>query len=200
MNYVLQVVRGRSAATTLRLADGVTSLGRAGDCWIRIKSSQVSRKHCELFEVGDNLTVRDLASSNGTWVNGKRINGQQVLTAGDELTIGGVSFRVAALGGAVPDAPRPKAGETAVVEAVPVDEEEEFEIEFEAEEATAAEADLIPLADESPAPAAVKPAPPPQKPAAKASPEKKAAETPKGEHEDEAIAQFLLDLKLEDED
>ncbi len=43
MNYVLQVVRGRSATTTLKLADGVTSLGRHDDCVVRIKSSQVSR-------------------------------------------------------------------------------------------------------------------------------------------------------------
>src|SRR5262249_19638987 len=65
MNYVLQVVRGRSATTNLRLGDGVTSLGRHDDCIIRIKSSQVSRRHCELLEVDGRLTVRDLGSSNG---------------------------------------------------------------------------------------------------------------------------------------
>ena len=78
MNYVLQVVRGRSASTTLKLADGVTSIGRHDDCLIRIKSSQVSRRHCEVFEVADNLTIRDLGSSNGTFVNGKKVAGQQV--------------------------------------------------------------------------------------------------------------------------
>src|SRR6516165_6811921 len=98
MNYVLQIVRGRSATTTLKLADGVTSLGRHDDCVIRIKSSQVSRRHCELLEAGGKLSVRDLGSSNGTFVNGKRITGQQTLKAGDELTVGGVTLRVVTLG------------------------------------------------------------------------------------------------------
>jgi pSer/pThr/pTyr-binding forkhead associated (FHA) protein len=202
MNYVLQVVRGRSAATTVKLADGVTSLGRGADCWIRVKSAQVSRKHCELHEVGDKLSIRDLGSSNGTWVNGKRVTGQQVLKPGDELTLGGVTFRVAALDAAVPNTPARKAGDTAVVEAVPVaDDDEEFEVEFEAEEVTAAEGELIPLADETPKSVVPPSKPKAGPPAAKAPEDKKAAEKPKAkdDKEDEAIAQFLLDLKLEDE-
>src|SRR5262245_6874840 len=92
MNYVLQVVRGRSVTSTRKLADGVTSLGRHDDCMIRIKSSQVSRRHCELFEAGGKLTIRDLGSSNGTFVNGKRISGPETLKPGDELTIGAVTL------------------------------------------------------------------------------------------------------------
>ncbi|MHB1561292.1 MAG: FHA domain-containing protein, partial [Isosphaeraceae bacterium] len=132
MNYVLQVVRGRSATTTLRLAEGITSLGRHDDCIIRIKSSQVSRRHCELFDADGMLMVRDLGSSNGTFVNGKRVMGQQSLKVGDELTVGGITLRVATLGQPVAAAhtPSAKPGDTAVVEAVPADDDE-FEIEFD---------------------------------------------------------------------
>src|SRR5262249_4024812 len=154
--YVLQVVRGRSATTTLKLADGVTSLGRHDDCLIRIKSSQVSRRHCELFESGGNLNVRDLGSSNGTFVNGKRVMGQQPLKAGDELTVGAVTLRVAKLGGpeAAPGgnvAPKAKPGDTAVVDAIPVDDEdqEEFEIELDEEDVQPG-LEAIPLAEEQP--------------------------------------------------
>src|SRR5690348_8883612 len=135
MNYVLQVVRGRSATTTLRLGDGVTSLGRHDDCLIRIKSSQVSRRHCEIIDTDGRLMLRDLGSSNGTFVNGKRVLGQQALKVGDELTIGSVTLRVATLGQPVAAAhPQPadaKPGDTAVVEAVAVGDDEEFEIEFD---------------------------------------------------------------------
>jgi pSer/pThr/pTyr-binding forkhead associated (FHA) protein len=204
MNYVLQVVRGRSTSTTLKLAEGVTSIGRSDGCWIRIKSSQVSRKHCELFESGDKLSIRDLGSANGTWVNGKRVDGQQVLNAGDELTIGGVSFRVASPGAAAASVRPRKSGDTAVVDAVPVsdDEDEEFELEFEAEEVSPVEVEMIPLADEAPTSVVPKTKPPSAQAPAKAAGEKKAPEPAKEkkEGEDEAIAQFLLDLKLEDDE
>ncbi|MFI5461694.1 MAG: FHA domain-containing protein, partial [Isosphaerales bacterium] len=136
MNYVLQVVRGRSTSTTLKLNDGVTSIGRHDDCVIRIKSSQVSRRHCEIFEVAGKLTIRDLGSSNGTFVNGKRVSGQQVLKPGDEVTVGAVALRVAKIGQEAPAEPRspafkPKAADTAVVDAIAVEEEEEFEMEFD---------------------------------------------------------------------
>ena len=79
MNYILQIVRGRSETNTLRLMDGVNSIGRHDDCLIRIRSSQVSRRHCELHLDRGKLLVRDLGSSNGTFVNGKRVLGQQAL-------------------------------------------------------------------------------------------------------------------------
>ena len=156
MNYVLQVVRGRSASTTLKLADGVTSIGRHDDCLIRIKSSQVSRRHCEVFEVADKLTIRDLGSSNGTFVNGKKVSGQQVLKHGDELTVGAVTLRVAKLGQPAPAAgpsplSKPKAADTAVLEAIAAEpEQEEFEMEFDDGDPEP-EVEGIPLADDDPA-------------------------------------------------
>src|SRR6266404_1455174 len=98
MDFQLMIVRGRGATDTINLGDGVTTVGRHDDCQLRIKSSQVSRKHCELYEKKGLLLVKDLGSSNGTLVNGKRIKGQRVLEPGDELTIGPVQFRVAKVG------------------------------------------------------------------------------------------------------
>jgi predicted component of type VI protein secretion system len=214
MNYVLQVVRGRSANTTLKLSDGVTSVGRHDDCWIRIKSSQVSRKHCEIFESGGKLTIRDLGSSNGTYVNGKRVLGQQALTPGDELTLGAVTLRVAKVGQAPaarpagPIVPKAKAGDTAVGAAITAAEpDEEFEMEFEQDEAEV-ELDVIPLADDDTVTTPTKPSPQAAKatgaattrPAAEKKPGSEPASTSKDEHGDEAIAQFLSDLKLDEDE
>jgi len=206
MNYVLQVVRGRSASTTLKLADGVTSIGRHDDCLIRIKSSQVSRRHCEVVEDADKLTIRDLGSSNGTFVNGKKVAGQQTLKPGDELTVGAVTLRVAKIGQSVsPASPtsKPKAADTAVLDAIPaVDDhdEDEFEMEFDDGDPEP-EVEGIPLADDD----SSKPSKPKgsakAKPAAAASAEPaKATSTASGGNDDDAVAQFLLDLKLDDEE
>jgi FHA domain len=207
MNYVLQVVRGRSASTTLKLADGVTSIGRHDDCLIRIKSSQVSRRHCEVFEASDKLTIRDLGSSNGTFVNGKKVAGQQVLKPGDELTVGAVTLRVAKIGQAVePASPasKPKAADTAVLEAVAVEDEveqDEFEMEFDDGDPEP-EVEGIPLADDETAKPG-KPKSSAKAAAAAASPataHATAASSPDEPKDDDAVAQFLLDLKLDDEE
>jgi pSer/pThr/pTyr-binding forkhead associated (FHA) protein len=216
MNYVLQVVRGRSASTTLKLADGVTTIGRHDDCLIRIKSSQVSRRHCELYEVADKLAIRDLGSSNGTFVNGKKVVGQQALKHGDELTVGAVTLLVAQLGQPPISRPahgsdsKPKAADTAVLDAIVADddEQEEFEMEFDDGDPEPV-VEGIPLADAAdtkPAKSSPKvatasrtPVPAADKPAEKPGPSK-ATNDKEGVKEDDAIAQFLLDLKLDDEE
>ena len=207
MNYALQVVRGRSEANTLRLMDGVNSIGRHNDCQIRIRSSQVSRRHCQLFEEGNKLILRDLGSSNGTFVNGKRVLGQQTLKPGDVLTIGGVTLRVDQLGAApksaaASPAPQPAASDTAEVTALPVaeddfemelvEDEEEFEVALDNEPD---HMDIIPLDDE----------PPPSQPSKAAKPAtavQDQMDKGKGSAEtaDDAVAQFLMDLKLDEDD
>jgi pSer/pThr/pTyr-binding forkhead associated (FHA) protein len=209
MNYVLQVVKGRSATTTLKLSDAVTSIGRHDDCQIRIKSSQVSRRHCEIFEAGGKLAIRDLGSSNGTFVNGKKITGQQVLKPGDEVTVGTVTLRVSKLGQGAPAEPvsasgaKPKASDTAVVDALPADDDQDdFEMEL-GEDLAPSDMDIIPLAgDEPEQPVTTKASKSSKASKSAASSEDTATlKSPdKPEKEDDAVAQFLLDLKLDDEE
>jgi pSer/pThr/pTyr-binding forkhead associated (FHA) protein len=68
------------------------TLGRALGSTIRIPSSAVSRLHCRLRQEGGLLTVEDLESINGTFVNGTRISAVTVVRPGDRLTIGPVTF------------------------------------------------------------------------------------------------------------
>src|SRR4051794_3983747 len=111
MDYQLVVIRGRSASNAVKLQDGVTLAGRQEDCHLRVRSSQVSRKHCELFEKHGLLLVKDLNSPKGTFVNGKKIEGQRVMEPGDERGIGPIPFRVEKIGQPVPPkaAPAPAA-------------------------------------------------------------------------------------------
>ncbi len=204
MDYQLVVTQGRNTSQTLKLGDGVTTVGRQEDCQLRIRSSQVSRKHCELFEKKGLLLLKDLGSSNGTHVNGKKVDGQRVLEPGDILTIGNVTFRVEKVGAAAPApaAAKPvktgkKPADTAVAEAAlglsdATVDDEEFEIDFDEgpvkEDATTSVAPA-----KTNAKAKVEPAP-------KTQARPKAVEEPAAELADDAVADFLMNINLDDDD
>ncbi|HWE36489.1 MAG TPA: FHA domain-containing protein [Isosphaeraceae bacterium] len=68
-------------------------LGRHPSCDVRIDSIRVSRQHCCLTVLGGDLLVRDLGSTNGIRVNGRRVAAGR-LRPGDELTIAHLRFRL----------------------------------------------------------------------------------------------------------
>ena len=72
---------------------GTTVIGRGENCDLRVPLLSVSRRHCEVGLVGEVVKVKDLASSNGTYVNNGRVN-ESSLEAGDRLVIGPVVFTV----------------------------------------------------------------------------------------------------------
>jgi pSer/pThr/pTyr-binding forkhead associated (FHA) protein len=213
--------------------DGVNTIGRRDDCLIRVRSSQVSRRHCEVYEENGTLMVRDVGSSNGTFVNGKRVLGQQSLKPGDVLTVGTVTLRVdllqSVLGGVqTPPALARKSADTAetmapakvdnheALEAVEddeldmVDEGEEFEVAIDGEPEHPTS---IPLEDEKSTPlstnspnASVAAKVPMERsrqarsPLTATNPESDASEPESSSSDDDAVAQFLMDLKLDEDD
>ena len=72
----------------------VLLVGRAAGSDIVLLDPTVSRKHAELECAEGEVAVRDLGSANGTFVNGRRVT-DAVAHAGDEVTFGAVSFRLA---------------------------------------------------------------------------------------------------------
>jgi hypothetical protein len=72
----------------LTLTGNVTSLGRALDNDVVIADSRVSRYHAQIRRVRAGYVVRDLGSTNGTSVAGRRTN-EQRLADGDEVSLGG---------------------------------------------------------------------------------------------------------------
>jgi len=69
-------------------------IGRAEECHLRSNSSRISRLHCVISTQENTVTVADLGSENGTFVNGERIGSPQELNDGDLLTAGRHSFTV----------------------------------------------------------------------------------------------------------
>ena len=68
-------------------------VGRHPRCDSRVDSPRVSRWHCSLAEVDGGLWVQDLGSSNGTWINGRRVV-SALVRPGDVVAIADVCFRV----------------------------------------------------------------------------------------------------------
>jgi len=77
--------------------DAIT-IGRADDNDIAVDHPQVSRYHALVEPLGARRRIKDLKSSNGVYVNGRRIEGEAWLQEGDEVFIGPVRFRLAAGG------------------------------------------------------------------------------------------------------
>lgn len=71
-------------------------VGRSPECSWRSCSQVVSRRHC-LFDIEPPfVSVRDLGSLNGTYVNGQRIEGGYDLTDGDVVQIGPLKWEIRA--------------------------------------------------------------------------------------------------------
>jgi pSer/pThr/pTyr-binding forkhead associated (FHA) protein len=92
--WLLQGVEPDVGSLSFRLPAGTTrTLGRAQNADFIIEAPLVSRLHCRVDAADEVLLVTDLASTNGTFVNGERI-GERELRDGDRLRIGRVDFTV----------------------------------------------------------------------------------------------------------
>jgi hypothetical protein len=90
----LKVVGGRHHGKVIPLATRKFLIGREQDCHLRPNSELVSRHHCALWVDDFSVRVRDLGSTNGTFVNNERVRGEMVLGAGDHIRVGKLDFEL----------------------------------------------------------------------------------------------------------
>ena len=88
----LIVREGPSAGERIELGDELI-LGRISTDVLK-SDAEVSRRHAAVRTEGDRITVEDLGSANGTFVNEKRIEGSTELSNGDVVRVGQSSFEV----------------------------------------------------------------------------------------------------------
>lgn len=100
MSLRLKIEQGQDAGKTFGLKDGgVYVLGRDPASAVRVLDMKVSKAHCEIeVSKADGVWLRDLASTQGTWLNGSAVTGDTTLKVGDELKIGFTVLRVLADG------------------------------------------------------------------------------------------------------
>jgi pSer/pThr/pTyr-binding forkhead associated (FHA) protein len=90
----LLVIHGRPAGKVLLFGPGDYFLGRGPECHVRFNSEWVSRQHCLLRVLQGRALLRDLASRNGTLVNGRLCEGERVLAEGDLIQLGPLVMKV----------------------------------------------------------------------------------------------------------
>jgi hypothetical protein len=78
---------GGDKATTVRLS-GPTEIGRGNGCAIRLQDTYVSQMHARLADRDGSWYVEDLGSTNGTYLNRRRVAGPMVIKRRDKLQIG----------------------------------------------------------------------------------------------------------------
>ncbi len=97
MEVILIRVTKNGSTTPVPLRQARTLVGRLDDCQIRVPAAGISRKHCEFVVDESSIVIKDLGSSNGTYVNQERITSQP-LCAGDLVSFGGLVFLVSVNG------------------------------------------------------------------------------------------------------
>jgi pSer/pThr/pTyr-binding forkhead associated (FHA) protein/tetratricopeptide (TPR) repeat protein len=70
------------------------TIGRSDECLVNINDTKASRKHCQIIKDGNKFFVTDLGSSNGTYLNKRRMKANKIapLNSGDVIRIGSTQF------------------------------------------------------------------------------------------------------------
>jgi pSer/pThr/pTyr-binding forkhead associated (FHA) protein len=93
--WLLRTAEGAESALTFRLPPGtVKTVGRAPRADFIVDATLVSRVHCRLTAGATEIEVVDLGSTNGTFVNGHRVDTRASAKAGDRIGIGRVELEV----------------------------------------------------------------------------------------------------------
>lgn len=93
--FLLQL-KGPRIGSRVFLAEGETVFGRSDSCTVVLGVESVSRRHCSIRVEGGEVRILDLGSTNGTWLNGRRLPVDEPtrIEMGDRLEIGEVVYKL----------------------------------------------------------------------------------------------------------
>jgi hypothetical protein len=83
---------GLEPGATFSVGTGIT-IGRAAGTEVQIEDTYASGRHARVFDREGRVYVEDMNSTNGTYVNGRRVSAQERLRTDDRIRIGDTEFR-----------------------------------------------------------------------------------------------------------
>lgn len=94
LHGTLQDTHGHRAGAVVKVRGPHFVIGSAADCSMCCRSDSVLAHHCELLIDQHQAVVRPSSDRAATFINGQRIEREQVLQAGDQLRVGRLEFEV----------------------------------------------------------------------------------------------------------
>jgi pSer/pThr/pTyr-binding forkhead associated (FHA) protein len=92
--WILETPDAATKRLTFRIPPGsINTIGRSAGAQFIVEAPLVSRLHCQLTATDETLQVKDLGSTNGTFVNGKRVKTAE-LKDGDRLSVGRLELTI----------------------------------------------------------------------------------------------------------
>lgn len=92
--WFLEGLLGQGRTWSIHIDPLPFMIGRQTDCHLHLIAREISRCHAQIYRDQDRLWVRDLGSTNGTYLNHHRIGAETPLKSGDVLHFGSLEFRV----------------------------------------------------------------------------------------------------------
>ena len=84
---LIRVKAGAEVGRVTDITNEVITIGRDPNAMVKVMDHGVSRQHAEIFKIGEMCFIRDLKSTNGTFVNDQKVS-EELLRAGDQVRIG----------------------------------------------------------------------------------------------------------------
>lgn len=116
MKVSLVVVKGKPEGMVIPIKVPRFVIGRDKECQLRPGSDLVSKQHCAFQATKQGITLCDLGSTNGTFLNEQRVEKEQLLKDGDQIRVGPLTFALRIVTDAAkPPMPTPVPGQKPLV-------------------------------------------------------------------------------------
>ncbi len=94
MQVKLRVIGGKNDGREIKIGVPEFVIGRGEEAHLKPSSDLISRMHCSLKVQNGMVTIADMGSRNGTYVNGQKLDGAHQAKSGDTLRVGRLQFEV----------------------------------------------------------------------------------------------------------